>query len=332
MSEWRADPISGDWTVVADELPLARRDFVIDGVVAPLDQPCPLCPGREGASGHEIVAVRSPDGADMGPWRARVVPNRVPALRVEAAQHETTDGLFRSRPGLGAHEVVIESPVHDATWYTLPADDLAVVLGLWRNRLADLARDDRMAGAMAVKNQGSEAGARLVHPHSQVVAMPVLPARLRAKADGAARHRAATGRCPWCDLVVGEKGLGVRLVADVPGFLAVVPYAARTPFELLVLPTAHAPNLDATDDATLRSLAGLLRHVFDRMAVELERPAFSAALCVAPYGQASPLAFHWHLEIVPRVLRAGGLDLASGASFNPVSPERAARVLRASVR
>lgn len=329
MSEWRADPITGDWTVVADELPLARRDFAIDGHVAPLDQPCPLCPGRESATGHEIAAIRRGADADAGPWRARVVPNRVPALRIEAAVHETVDGLFRSRPGLGAHEVVIESPVHDANWYTLPAEDLAVVLRLWRDRLGDLKRDDRMAGAVAVKNQGGEAGARLVHPHSQILALPVLPARLRAKAEGAARHLAATGRCPWCELVASEQRAGVRLVADIPGFLVVTPFAARTPFELLVLPTSHAPNLEAVDDASLTSLAGLLRHVLDRMAVELERPAFNAALSVAPYGEPNPRAFHWHLEIVPRVLRAGGLDVSSGTSLNPVSPERAARVLRA---
>lgn len=329
MSEWRADPITGDWTVVADELPLARRDFVIDGDVSPLDAPCPLCPGRERVTGPEIAAVR--DG-DAGPWRVRVVPNRVPALRVEAGQHETVAGLFRSRPGLGAHEVVVESPTHDATWYSMSAAELAAVLGVWRDRLADLRRDGRMACAMAVKNHGADAGARLRHPHSQVVAMPMVPPRLQAKADAGARHAAATGRCRWCDLVADEMAAGVRLVADLPGFLVVVPYAARTPFELLVLPTAHAARADALDGPTLATLGGLLKHVLDRLAVELERPAFHLVLCVAPYGVTDDLVFHWHLEIVPRVLRPGGLETASGSRINPVSPERAARVLRGAGR
>lgn len=329
MSDWRADPITGDWTVVADELPLARRDYVIEGAVAPLDQPCPLCPGHEGATGPEIAAVR----ADVdGPWRVRVVPNRVPALRVEAEQHESVTGLYRSRPGLGAHEVVVESPNHETTWYALSAEDLAAVLGVWRDRLADLRRDGRMACAVAVKNQGAEAGARLVHPHSQIVAMPIVPARLQAKADAGARHAAATGRCRWCDLAADEKAAGVRLIADLPEFLVLAPYAARTPFELLVLPAAHAPRPDALDGATLATLGGLLRHVLDRLAVELERPALQVAMCVAPYGLTDDLAFHWHLEIVPRVLRTGGLEVASGTGINPVSPERAARVLRGAGR
>lgn len=329
MSDWRADPITGDWTVVADELPLARRDFVINGAVSPLDEPCPLCPGHEAATGPEIAGLRDHDG---GPWRIRVVPNRVPALRVEAEQHEAVAGLFKSRPGLGAHEVVVESTRHDATWYSLAADELAAVVGIWRDRLADLRRDGRMACAMAVKNQGADAGARLAHPHSQVVAMPVVPARLRAKAEAGERHAAATGRCRWCDLIADEKAAGVRLVADLPGFVVVAPYAARTPFELLLLPTAHAPRPDALDGPALATLGGLLRHVFDRLGVELERPAFHVVLSVAPYGLTNDLAFHWHLEIVPRVMRPGGLETASGAGINPVSPERAARVLRGAGR
>lgn len=329
MSDWRADPITGDWMVVADELPLARRDFVIDGAVAPRDRPCPLCPGHESATGPEIAAVRDGEG---GPWRLRVVPNRVPALRVEAGQHETVSGLFRSRPGLGAHEVVVESPDHEATWYSMSASELAAVLAVWRDRLADLRRDGRMACAMAIKNQGTDAGARLVHPHSQIVAMPIVPSRLQAKADAGGRHAAATGRCRWCDLAADEMAAGVRLVADLPGFLVVAPYAARTPFELLVLPMAHAARADALDGPTLATLGGLLRHVFDRLAVELERPAFHVTLTVAPYAVTDERAFHWHLEIVPRVLRPGGLETASGAGINPVSPERAARVLRGAGR
>lgn len=329
MSDWRADPITGDWTVVADDLPLARRDFVIAGATQPLDRPCPLCPGQEAATGHEIAAVRENGSTE---WRIRVVPNRVPALRVEAAEHEDPNGLFRSRPGLGAHEVVVESPSHDASWDTMSADDLASVFGVWRQRIADLRRDDRLACAVAFKNHGVEAGARLVHPHSQVVAMPIVPPRVRAKADAGARHVTAVGRCLWCDLASDEKAAGLRLVADVPGFTVVTPYASRTPFEVVVLPTAHAASVEEVDDAAIRTLAGLVRHVLDRMAVELESPAFNVVLCTAPYGLADDRAFHWHLEIVPRVLRASGLDAASGTSINPVSPERAARVLRGSGR
>lgn len=329
MSDWRADPITGDWTVVADELPLARRDYVIDGTASPLDEPCPLCPGRESATGPAIAVVRE---GDDDPWQVRVVPNRVPALRVEAGQHEAVSGLFRSRPGLGAHEVVVESPRHDATWYSMSAGELAVVLGVWRDRLADLRRDGRMACATAVKNQGADAGARLVHPHSQIVAMPVVPPRLQAKAEAGTRHAAATGRCRWCDLVADEMAAGLRLVADLPGFVVVTPFAARTPFELLVLPTAHAARCDALDGPTLATLGGLLRHVLDRIAAELERPAFHVALSVAPYAVTDERTFHWHLEIVPRVLRPGGLETTSGAGINPVSPERAARVLRGAGR
>ena len=101
--------MTGQWTIVAEDLPLSRRDFVLDGVSRPLDTPCPLCEGRELTAGHEIAAVRNGSAPDGPGWQLRVVPNRVPALRVEAGMSGAHDGLFIHRPGLGAHEVVIST-------------------------------------------------------------------------------------------------------------------------------------------------------------------------------------------------------------------------------
>lgn len=328
MSEWRADPVTGQWTIVADDLPLARRDFVLDGVSRPLDAPCPLCEGRELTAGHEIAAVRGSSAADGPGWDLRVVPNRVPALRVEAGMSGAHEGLFVHRPGLGAHEVVVETPRHDVTWYTMTAGELGRVLTSWRDRMADLRGDGRMRVAVAFKNHGVEAGARLVHAHSQIVATPLVPPAIAHEVDAARRHHTATARCLFCDLVAQERAAGVRVVADTAGYVALAPYASRTPFETWLLPVRHAARFDEATADDLAGLAALLRQVLDQVGRELERPAFNAVLHSAPFDEPGDGAYHWHLELVPRVLRANGLDVGAGLSINPVPPEKAARVLR----
>jgi UDPglucose--hexose-1-phosphate uridylyltransferase len=328
MSEWRADPLTGQWTLVAGELPLTRRDYVVDGAAHPLDAPCPLCEGRELLAGPEIAAIRRDTPRDGPGWTARVVPNRVPALRVEAAPGEVIEGLWHHQAGLGAHEVVVETPSHEATWYTLGADALAVVLALWRDRIVDLRRDRRLLAIVPFKNHGAEAGVRLVHPHSQIVATPIVPPRLAAMVAAGHSYAAATGRCPVCDLVRDERAAGVRVIADSPAFLAVAPYASRSPFEISIAPVTHGPRFDQASDDAVRGLADVLAHLLARIAAALDRPAFNAVLYTAPSDLEDARAFHWQLTLVPRVLRPGGLDLCAGLPINPVAPEEAARVLR----
>lgn len=313
---------------MADDLPLARRDFVVDGVARALDTPCPLCEGQELSAGREIWAARDGTPPDGPGWQVRVVPNRVPALRVEAGSDILGQGPFRHRPGLGAHEVVVESPRHDATWFTMSVADLARVLGAWRHRLADLRRDSRLAAAVAFKNHGVEAGARLVHGHSQIVAMPLVPEALGAQVAAAARHHDATGRCLLCDVVREERASSLRVVVDIGDALAMAPYAARSPFSLWVVPTRHGVRFDESTDTDRNAVATVLHDVLGRLARELELPAFNAVLQTAPSAVPAGGTFHWYLELVPRVLRASGLEVGTGVSINPVPPEKAARVLR----
>lgn len=328
MSEWRADPVTGQWTIVADDVPLARRDFVLDGVSRALDTPCPLCEGREAVAGPEVAAVRG-ETAPNGPgWLLRVVPNRVPALRVEAGMSGVADGLFVHRPGLGAHEVVVETPHHDASWYTMTVDELTRVLAVWRDRMADLSHDGRMRAAVAFKNHGAEAGARLVHAHSQVVAMPVVPPVVAREVTAARAHHAATGQCLYCALIASERAAGVRIVGDTGEVVTLAPYASRTPFETWMLPVGHGARFDQASSDQLAAVAAALVTWLRQVARELERPAFNAVVHSAPFDEPTGADYHWHLELVPRVVRSSGLDVGAGLAINPVPPEKAARVLR----
>lgn len=328
-TEIRTDPITGR-SVAIDIGPVTRRDDFELGPVRVEDAPsaCPLCEGREADAGPEILAWREGGPANVPGWSVRVVANRHPILRIEGGTGVRSQGLFELRDGAGAHEVVIETPIHDQPLHTLDADRLWRVLWAWRTRIQDLKRDSRFASVVVFKNHGRAAGARLDHSHSQLTAFPFLPPALADKLRGSARHLSKTGRCIFCDLIAEDIKDGRRIISDHDAVLAVAPFASRVPFETWLMPRAHAPRFEAATDETLAVLATTLKTVMARIDWALERPACNLVLHTAPLSGEADAAFHWHLEILPRVTRYSGLEWGSGMHRNPVSPEQAAEVLR----
>ena len=327
-TEIRRDPITGR-SVVIDRAAFKRKtDFDLEP--ARLEDPpsaCPFCEGREGEAGPEILAWREGGPANVPGWSVRVVPNRHPILRIEGGMEIRADGLFETREGLGAHEVIIETPLHDQPLHTLDADHLWRVLWAWRTRLQDLKRDSRFASAVIFKNHGRAAGARLDHSHSQLVAFPIVPAVLADKVRGGSSHHQKTGRCIFCDVVAAELADGRRIICDNAIF-AFAPFASRVPFETWLMPRDHAPRFEETADSALEMLASGLRSVLAGIDWALERPAYNLVLQTGPLTGEADTSFHWHLEILPRVTRYSGLEWGSGMHRNPVAPEAAAAMLR----
>jgi UDPglucose--hexose-1-phosphate uridylyltransferase len=328
-TELRTDPITG--RIVAIDLGAFKRrdDFELE-TVRLHDPPseCPLCEGREADAGPEILAWREGGPANLPGWSVRVVPNRHPMLRIEGQAGVRAEGLFESRDGLGAHEVIAETPVHDQPLHTLDADRLWRVLWAWRTRIQDLKRDSRFASVVIFKNHGRAAGARFDHSHSQLAAYPLIPPALADELGGAARHLSKTGTCVFCDMIAHEMTVGSRIISDRGPILAIAPFASRVPFETWLMPRDHSPRFeDATDD-TLHVLAAEFKSVMSKIDWALERPACNVVLHTAPLSGEGDTAFHWHLEILPRVTRFSGLEWGTGAHRNPVSPEEAARTLR----
>jgi UDPglucose--hexose-1-phosphate uridylyltransferase len=328
-TELRTDPITG--RVVAIDLgPFRRRDDFELEPVRLEDAPakCPLCEGREADAGPEILAWREGGPANVPGWSVRVVPNRHPMLRIEGHLDVRPQGLFESRDGLGAHEVIVETPIHDQPLHALDADRIWRVLWAWRTRIQDLKRDSRFASVVIFKNHGRAAGARLDHSHSQLTAFPLIPPALADKLRGAARHLLKSGKCIFCDLIAQEVTDGRRIIRDQDSILAIAPFASRAPFETWLVPRPHAPRFEDATDSTLHALAEALKAVMARIDWALERPACNFVLHTGPLNKEGDAAIHWHLEIIPRVARFSGLEWSSGIFRNPVSPEEAAKVLR----
>jgi UDPglucose--hexose-1-phosphate uridylyltransferase len=258
----------------------------------------------------------------------RVVPNRFPALRIEGELEPSGEGLYDRMNGVGAHEVVIEAPEHDARMEQLPTSHLAEVLRAYQERIADLAKDSRIEYVMVFKNQGEPVGPSLEHAHSQLIATPIVPMTLAEELAGGLQHFRIKHRCIWCDIIRQERRGGERVVLEHEGFIVLSPFAPRFPFETWVLPVDHGSAYEDTPPGDFLPLATVLGDLMHRMSLTLGDTPYDMMLHSAPVRAGRLEHFHWHIEIIPMLTRVAGFEWGTGFSINPTPPEEAARYLR----
>jgi UDPglucose--hexose-1-phosphate uridylyltransferase len=331
MPELRKDPIVGRWVIIATERARRPVEYTPDRAL-PRGGVCPFCHGQEDKTPRAVLTYQT-SGHVAGPldakdWTLRVVPNKYPALMIEGGLDRAGDGLYDMMNGVGAHEVVIETPHHDQDLADLPVADVENVLWALRDRIVDLKRDKRFRYVMAFKNHGMAAGATLEHSHSQLVALPIVPRVVAEELAGARQHFELKERCIFCDILRQERLDGRRVVYENPGCMVLAPWAPRFPFETWVLPKTHGARFEDADGDTLRFLADALRTALRKINVALDNPPFNFMLHSAPFQDRDVDSYHWHFEIMPTLTRAAGFEWGSGFSINPTPPEDAAAFLR----
>lgn len=330
MSFLRYDVTTNDWVIFAPER--ARRPHETRAASDCSSDPrglCPFCLGNEQLTGPEIFAFRGGTASNGPGWSVRVVPNKFPVLRIEADHLRHRDGsLFSEMGGCGAHEVVIETPEHERYLRDQSDEHVEMVLQTLHLRFNDLLRDERFETIVIFKNHGEEAGTSLRHPHWQIVATPVVPRQLRIKHAVATDYFDRTGDCLYCILLNEELELGHRILAENEQYVALMPYAARTPFETWIMPRTHHSTFGLVDVGHLRPLASLLKTVLMQLHTGLDNPDFNLTLNTAPRGDEDKRYFLWHMEIIPKLTRPAGFELGSGMAINTVLPEDAARFLQ----
>lgn len=308
----------------------ARRPgaFLVEPVTVQPAATCPFCPGHERETPSEVLSYRNAGAANQAGWWMRVVPNKYPALRVEGEVDAGAVGIFDRMNGIGAHEVIIETPDHDQSLAGLSEERLAHVFFAYRDRFHDLKRDIRLKYIQVFKNHGALAGATISHSHSQLLAFPGVPPAIRAELEGAERHFAQRERCVFCDVVYQERLAQERMVLTTEHFVALTPYASRFPFEVMVLPRRHASHFEHADDACIRNLGVVMKSILQRLDAVLEKPAYNFVLHTAPVQEGPMQHYHWHIEILPKLTRVAGFELGTGVFVNPTAPEEAAQFLR----
>jgi UDPglucose--hexose-1-phosphate uridylyltransferase len=329
MPELRKDPIVGRWVIIAHER--AKRPQNLRQPQNPEIEPglCPFCEGNESNTPPEIAAYRPRGSAPDGPgWTVRVVPNRFPALKIEGSLNKRGDGIYDMMAGVGAHEVIIETPRHAVSMAEMPEDNIREVLWVYRDRLLDLKKDTRLVHGMLFKNVGPAAGASLDHTHSQLIVTPIVPISVWEEMTGSLEFFNYRGRCIYCDMVQQELASERRVVLDTPHFTAICPYASRFPFETWIIPRNHSSHFENIPKPTLDDLGSVLRQTLSKLEQALDRPSYNYIIHTAPFDHPELPHYHWHIEIIPRLTRVAGFEWGSGFYINPVPPEDAAAYLR----
>jgi len=336
MPELRKDPLAGRWVIVASERGKRPGDFLSEAVEAPEHSKNPFAESNEHMTPPEIFAFRDLKSKPNTPgWQVRVVPNRFPALRIEGELNKEGHGIYDKMNGIGAHEVIIETPNPSLQLEQQPLEGVARVLEVYKIRVSDLLRDSRFRYVLVFKNFGRQAGATLAHPHSQLIATPVTPKRLKEKLNNAMQYYAYKDRCVFEDILRQELKEGTRLVYENAGFVAFCPFASRFPFEVTIYPRRQAAYYRDIQPDEILLLADVLKTTLLKLGKALNQPQYNFIINTAPqrypypgYWTTIDHDFRWHLEILPRLTLIAGFEVGTGFYINPTPPEEAAKYLR----
>jgi UDPglucose--hexose-1-phosphate uridylyltransferase len=320
----------GGWSIVAPHR--ARRPKPLPLSDGEHTDGCHFCVGNEQETEPEVFALRGHGSRPDSPgWRVRVVPNKYPALQVDAPDPPAAGGLHRARPARGVHEVIIETPDHHRRLGCFKEDELTTVLSVYRTRMEALRSKPGVRSVALFRNEGAAAGASQEHPHAQMLALPVVSVRLAHETVLANRHFRRRGCCLTCESLVREAAADAgRIVFQNADFVAITAFAPRFPYETWILPSAHAHDFGMASGQQLERMAAALKAVLGGLNALLGPFPFNLVVQTAPIHAHATIerAYHWRLEILPRLTTASGFELGTGIFIVAVTPEEAARRLR----
>ncbi len=323
-TELRKDPTSCRWVLVRNGSPQPKSNGM-----------CPFCPGHEGQTPPEISAYRTNgDPPNSSVWQVRVIPERSPLLQIEGDIHREGLGMFDRVSSRGASEIVVERPDHEASWDRLSTEDVERVLWMYRERMADLYRDEQIRSVLICRRERTSAD-HIAHPFSRIIGAPIVFDDLRGELAISRQYFAYKHRCLYCDIVRQERRDVVRVVEETQHFTVYAPYGSRRPFETWVVPTSHRHRFETIScPDEIADLARSLQGIFRRLHIVQPGVPLEFVLHTSPNeamrlrdNEWQSLAddFHWHIEITP----SGPAPAAIGGfAVNPVPPEAAAKQLR----
>ncbi|MDX9721500.1 MAG: galactose-1-phosphate uridylyltransferase [Myxococcota bacterium] len=326
MPELRLNVLTNEWVIIAKERSSRPRDVLPERARSAVPEhvaDCPFCPGNEALSEERWRLFDDKMG-----WRVRSVTNKYPALSMAVPEVRVErDGLRVRADGFGIHEVIIDSPRHDLSIAQMRAEQVRWLVQAYRHRYRELSADPRVCQLILFKNHGAAAGSSMTHPHSQLIATPVVSNQVRDRLRGMAEYLEQHGQCMVCKLIEDELADERHLVHVGPRFVAMVPYAALSRFHTWIFPRRHMARFGELGDDEVQDFAHTLHLVLAKMAQGLGEPDFNFVIRSAP-SSCAPEQFHWYLSIVPRLNRTAGFELGSGMYVNGSLPEESAAFLR----
>lgn len=327
MSELRQDPTTFDWIIIAKERAKRPQELKRNNrnthIMPDYSKSCPFCPGNEHMTPHPTDIFGTSDK-----WKIRVIPNKFPALTPDGDTSREEWKLFRKSHGYGAHEVVIETPVHNELIPYMDDEHVEDIIKAYRKRYHALKEDLNIKIILIFKNHGEGAGTSLEHPHTQIVASPIVPPYIRRKYEVATQHFDNTGRCLHHDIQKAEIEEGTRIVIENSNFVVLHPFASRYPFETWIMPKKHKSSFGDISDEEIKDLSHVLKAVLLKIYVGLENPDYNFIIHTAPVDDEHKSYYLWHIQIIPRLTQFAGFELGSGIYINIALPEETAAFMR----
>jgi len=360
MNEMRYDWLSDRWVIFAPNR-LMRPDDYDRSPRCEYDSSnhCPFCSGSEHETpeatlvlpGADADATTSNRAIDLqriqkNPWLVRVVPNKYPAVHASVPFEENPSGdssaldfrnqqeqgqrseLFQRRQTQGAHEVIIESPDHVSSITGLTPQHAALVFEAYRKRLNHWRAHSNMRYAVVFKNYGADAGASLIHAHSQLICTDFVPNDIQRIENRMAQYHRSHQRCYVCDVLEQELRFGQRVVYESEHFVAICPFASRFPFSVSILPRRHRSMYETCSDDEIQDLSRMAQLVLRALEGEHPRAAYNYVIQSCSFESQNADSFHWRLKIIPRMCKVAGFEWGSDCFINTVTPEEAAIALR----
>ncbi len=352
MSELRQDPTTRGWVIMATERRRRPHEFdkPLSSMEARKNMPlymsdCPFCAGNEYLSTNEIRSYRTygtyPNAKG---WWVRVIPNKYAALspdageavpaRLPEAQHfadyfyPRTANIFRSKPGIGSHEVIVDTPVHNENFPFFSDKQIQEVFLMYRDRYLDLHKNPRFKFIIIFKNYGANAGTSIYHSHSQIIATPVIPLALRNNISQALFYYDDIGRCIFCDMLQAEIADGRRIIFKTDDFIAFYPFASENQFETWIMPVKHESCFGLTSVDKTKALGILVKKILKGIYNALGDPDYNFMIYNPPVVDEKEEYYHWSFRIVPRLTMKAGFELGTGMSINTALPEETAEFMK----
>lgn len=328
MAELRKDSVAGRWVIVNTDEPKKPSDFIKEESSFKTG-PCPFCYGNESMTPPEIEVFRHKGTSSNTPgWQVRTVANKFPALQIEGNLSRSGSGIYDMSNGIGAHEVIIETPYHDKDITDLTDKEVNMVLDMYCHRAVDLQKDKRFRYILIFKNHGVSAGTSLEHPHTQLIALPMIPKNVLEELHGSRTYFEYRERCIFCDIIRQEQEEKERILLEGEFFISFCPFVSRFPFEVHIIPKEHKSHFYEMREDEKIELAKILKETLYRLKITLANHSYNFIIHTSPLDKENHDYYHWHIEIMPRLTRVAGFEWGTGFYVVPTPPEIAIKYLK----
>lgn len=334
ISELRQDLVSGDWVVIATGRAKRPYEF-LKQKREPFDQPKKSCPFEK--LHDNALVVYSNDGNHTAKprragkrykWWVQVIPNKYPAFGKGVCALFHRIGPHQWTEGVGFHEVVVTSD-HTRSLGQTSDREVELVMRAYQDRYLAMKADECVEYISIFHNHGKEAGATISHPHSQIIAIPVIPPDFSRSLKGAASYHRGHRGCIHCLELRYELRTKDRVVYENESFAVIAPYASKTAFELRVFPKKHSSHFEEIRPRERLALANAMRSALAKLWRGLKNPDYNFFLHTAPVADSEDFKYyHWHFEILPKTAIWAGFEIGTGIEISAIAPETAAEFLR----